>query len=199
MFKGDSRKLLVGKQNCPKPGTQESSKRHLHVLELLPLLLISSLPRCRLTCVPTNQRSFHVYIQDKHIKNMSCGGVGPHAKHAGKSSAQALLEALFSCQESGPWKMFSIVKAIAGEGSASSEWWRMSHAWGSCVKNRTVHRAVLQCCILHCNIGLKDKYFPAAGCKDGVRLHFIDSESSLEISHFCVATGAKDVIVTTRQ
>lgn len=115
MFKGDSGKLLVGKLNVQKPKTQESSKIHLHVLEPLSLLLISFLPLCRLTYVPTNRGSFHMYVQHKHIKNMSCGGVGPHAKHVGKSSAPAL----FSCQGSGPWKRFSVVKAVVGEGPAS--------------------------------------------------------------------------------
>lgn len=70
---------------------------------------------CKFTCVPTNWGPFHVGVQDKHIKNMSCGGVRPHAKQAEMSSTQALLDALFSCQGSGPGKRLSVLKTIGGE------------------------------------------------------------------------------------
>lgn len=134
LFKGGRRKLLVWKQNGQKPSAQESNKIHLHIWEHLTLLLISSLPPCIFTCVPTNRGPFHVCIQDKHIKNLSCGGVRPHAKQAEKSSDPALLEALFSCQGSGPWKRLSILKAVGGEDPAWLDWWDKSYAKNSWVK-----------------------------------------------------------------
>ena len=70
--------------------------------ECLALLLISSLPPCRFTCILTNRGPFHVSVQDKHIKNMSCGEVGPHAKQAENSSAEHSLKLFLAARGPDP-------------------------------------------------------------------------------------------------